>query len=328
MANQALPASRQGSLTERFALPSWALSVAFHMLLAVVLGLLLQFTPEGSADEPLRDVGITLAKTNEEGREFYEDGGGQSDAAQTDAAADQATQDPLAESLSQEQAMANNPLPTTSQPIIGPGGNTGGGGSPVQGMTQGRGPNKGVGGGGKTKVFGVEGSGSSFIYVFDRSASMGGSGRNALAAAKAELLGSLQSLTQTQQFQIIFYNQEPWIFNPRGRGRLAFANEQAKENAIRFVNGVTADGNTDHVKALKRALALSPDVIFFLTDAEEPQLNANEMEQIRRLNNGTSINVIEFGRGPLGTGYKTLRELAGQNGGKYGYVNILDLPSR
>ena len=62
------------------------------------------------------------------------------------------------------------------------------------------------GGKARTSLFGVVGEGYKFVYVFDRSGSMGGSGRDSLRAIKAELPESLKNLDTVHQFQIIFYN--------------------------------------------------------------------------------------------------------------------------
>jgi hypothetical protein len=180
-------------------------------------------------------------------------------------------------------------------------------------------------GGGKarTTVFGVPGEGYKFVYVFDRSGSMGGSGRNALVAAKAELLASLVNLQPTHQFQIIFYNENPTVFNPSGRpGHLAFATEQNKERARRFLGTIVADDGTDHMKALERAIAMRPDVIFLLTDADEPKLGPGDLAKIQRMAGGISINTIEFGYGPASGEDNFLVQLARQNGGRHGYVDI------
>ncbi len=129
-------------------------------------------------------------------------------------------------------------------------------------------------------MFGVESEGYKFIYVFDRSGSMGGHGGSPLAAAKAQLLDSLEKLGQTHQFEIIFYNEEPHVFEVSGStGRLVFANDQNKTLAKRFIGGVTADGGTDHEPALAMALRMAPDVIFFLTDADEPRLTRQPVGQ-------------------------------------------------
>jgi len=140
-------------------------------------------------------------------------------------------------------------------------------------------------------VFGIPGEGYKFVYVFDRSGSMGGSGRSALSAAKAELLASLESLEKTHQFQIIFYNDRPTKFNPTGNpDRLVFATERNKALARRFVASITAEGGTRHEEALIAAIKLQPDVIFFLTDADEPKLWPDQLARIHRMAAGITIH--------------------------------------
>ena len=172
-------------------------------------------------------------------------------------------------------------------------------------------------------MFGLEGEGSRFVYVFDRSGSMAGFAGRPLAAAKAELLASLDDLDRIHQFQIIFYNEQPQVFNPdRGAPSLVWADEGGKEKARRFVRGIAADGSTRHASALELALGMRPDVIFFLTDADEPQMTDDELAKIRRINRGTSINAIEFGFGPHGSNTNFLVRLAEENGGRDAYVDI------
>ncbi len=76
-----------------------------------------------------------------------------------------------------------------------------------------------TGGKARVRLLGIVGEGSKFVYVFDRSDSMNWFDRRPLRAAKAELLASLEGLGETHQFQIIFYNHEPLIFNPAGDPR-------------------------------------------------------------------------------------------------------------
>lgn len=179
------------------------------------------------------------------------------------------------------------------------------------------------GGKARTSLFGVVGEGYKFVYVFDRSGSMGGSGRDSLRAVKAELLQSLKTLDTVHQFQIIFYNERPVLFNPTGTpGRLAFANESNKQRAIRFIDSITAEGGTGHEDALKLAIRLQPDVIFFLTDADDPKLSPAQLAKVRDLAAGIIINAIEFGVGPKPPGASFLADLARQNGGGYVYVDV------
>lgn len=179
------------------------------------------------------------------------------------------------------------------------------------------------GGKARTSLFGIVGEGYKFVYVFDRSGSMGGSGRNSLKAVKAELLQSLKSLDTVHQFQIIFYNERPVVFNPSGSpGRLAFATEQNKDRAARFLDSIAADGGTAHEDALRLAIRLQPDVIFFLTDADDPKLTPAQLAKIRRLAAGIVVNAVEFGLGPKPAGDSFLAELARQNGGGYAYIDV------
>ncbi len=179
------------------------------------------------------------------------------------------------------------------------------------------------GGKARTSLFGLVGEGYKFVYVFDRSGSMGGEGRQSLPAVKAELIRSLKNLDTVHQFQIVYYNERPALFNPSGTpGRLAFATDENKQRAASFLESVTAGGGTDHEAALKLAVRLQPDVIFFLTDGDDPKLTSSQLEKIRHMAAGIIINAVEFGPGPKPQQPGFLPELARQNGGGYVYVNI------
>ena len=179
----------------------------------------------------------------------------------------------------------------------------------------------------RRRVYGLTGQGSKFIYVFDRSGSMSGYGGRPLRSAKGELVASLQDLDRVHQFQIIFYNQDPQVFALAAAApRMEFGDDGGKAAATKFVNGIIASGGTEHVRPLRMALALRPDVIFFLTDADEPQLNADELAEIQRMNKGTQIHAIEFGFGPESGDDNFLKRLARQNCGQHAYVDISRLP--
>jgi hypothetical protein len=93
------------------------------------------------------------------------------------------------------------------------------------------------------------------------------------------------------------------------------------------VRGIAADGGTDRLVALREAISSSPDVIFFLTDADDP-MPASELADIERWNRraNAAICVIEFGRQATPPGNNFLKEIARQTGGQYGYVNAAALP--
>ena len=128
-------------------------------------------------------------------------------------------------------------------------------------------------------VFGVEGTGNKFVYVFDRSSSMEGA---PLAAAKRQLIESLNSLDTRAPVPHHFLQSPAAVFDITSGGRrIAFASERNKQLAANFVGGITADGGTDRFTALKQALAFRPDVIFFLTDADDP-MSTSELADLEQ----------------------------------------------
>jgi hypothetical protein len=177
-------------------------------------------------------------------------------------------------------------------------------------------------------IFGASGTGTTFMYVFDRSGSMEGI---PIRVAKAELIRSLDSLDDTHRFNIIFYSgRNDWLLWQPGR-RLVPATAQNKQSATIFVNGIMADGGTRHFEPLIEAINHRPDVIFFLTDGDPwDDLTPAELRDIEnrnsRVGRGAQINVIQFGGGSFtDTSSRSLQQLADQNFGEFRYFNVLGL---
>lgn len=217
------------------------------------------------------------------------------------------------------------------QPIVASGQQAAGSTVPSNGKWDGlvyetRGGGSGHGNGhgsyGNAPFFGIWDAGARFIYVIDCSGSM--FSYNAMQAAKNELLSSLANLRRSQQFQIVFYNlDQQWMKAP---GKVDFqyfaANESNRRLAAQFVATVQPEGGTQHLPALELALRLHPDVIFFLTDAGEPGMKPEEMEEIRAQNGGrTRIHCVQFGMND-NEAAEFLRKLAAQNDGDFAYQNI------
>ena len=306
-------------------LPSWLMSLILHLVIFLVLGLTLRAAPRhGTATERTAEVGIAL-KFQEGGHEYYQTeadaGGTEAVAPESGDAAD------LTDLLSDKPPVDPTGALPTGIEVIGPAALGGEGVTSAGGMTEGPGKRRGAPGGkGQATLFDITAEGWKFVYVFDRSDSMNWHGGKPLKAAKTQLLASLASLDSVHQFQIIFYNQRPEIFNPTGqRHKLAFATEQNQRNADKFIRGITATGGTNHVDALERAIQLRPDVIFFLTDADEPQLSAGQLRDIRRRASGIVIHTVEFGMGPQDDPNNFLVKLARENGGKHVYKDITKL---
>jgi hypothetical protein len=189
----------------------------------------------------------------------------------------------------------------------------------------------------QTAVFGLAAEGQRFVYVFDRSKSMTSTltlqseGKTVfsitpLEAAKAELLRSLGDLDRGQQFHILFYNSEVWMFDPGGNpNHLVAATPRYKNRATEFVRSVYGNGGTRHVEPLEVALRMRPDVIFLLTDGEAKDDPTDaQLRRLRRLNGGrTKINVIQFCLTPRTGG--ALVRLAAENGGRHVFMNLREL---
>ena len=311
----------------------WLLSLVLHLVMLILFGVAfhipakqgggisLFFSLDSGANAPARFDG------DRDGPAMMIAAGNPASSAGTATAPASSLQQLLASGPPIDPAML---LPTGTVPVGAGTLEAGGVGSASAGRTGSgsRGGSDGSGGFGQgratTSIFGVPGEGYKFVYVFDRSGSTGGPpGRDTLTAAKAQLVASIQGLEKTHQFQIIFYNEKPVIFNPSGTpGRLAFANRANKDRAVRFVESITADGNTNHVDALKLAIRLHPDVIFFLTDGDDPKLSRRELDQIQRMATGITLNTIEFGPGPKPEEESFLATLAEENGGHYVYVDL------
>ena len=162
--------------------------------------------------------------------------------------------------------------------------------------------------------------GRSFLFLVDRSKSMGRQGLQALAAAEAELIRGLSQLKPNHRFQVMAYHHHSVYLIDRELLRATKDNLQAIRG---YLSHLAAFGATDHEKALRTALTWEPDVLFLLTDGGEPGLTAAQIRMIsRRAAGKTVIHCIQFGFGPQRTEANFLTRLADENSGSYRYVNM------
>lgn len=163
--------------------------------------------------------------------------------------------------------------------------------------------------------------GRSFVFLIDRSQSMGGDGLGVIEAAAKELAASIGTLEETHKFQVIAYNQKPLYLTGR---ELLPATTANKQQLIDFVKNLPAFGATEHEVGIYAALKLKPDAIFFLTDGGDPMLNAGQLKGIRAAAKGTTIHCLQFGSGPRGDEPSFLQTLAEYTGGSYLYIDMAD----
>ena len=93
--------------------------------------------------------------------------------------------------------------------------------------------------------------------------------------------------------------------------------DQAGKQQIRErIGKVYPEGSTVHEKALPLALALRPDVIYFLTDGEK--VSQQYLNTVSQANSGRAvIHVIELCHSPRIQGGPHLARFAQDNGGMY-----------
>ena len=110
-------------------------------------------------------------------------------------------------------------------------------------------------------------------------------------------------------------------------GGMLFATDQNKRRAINFVRSMPGDGGTSHLPALKQALSLSPEVLFFLTDADDPSLTMPQLLDIQRRTevSRTTVHTIQFNSGPASNDGSWIRKMAEMNRGVYKYIDVTSI---
>lgn len=316
--------------------PSWLLSLLIHaaMIAAAVKWLrVVDRPPVGFGDEMSRQVGIVLE--------------GQGEAADTTppAVSNAATNDPAVDDATTADAPNTNPLddpspvvpleppvaiavPQPDSPTLGPGpARTRVESIPdardlVRPSAVARPSAASLGAAPGAAFLGARDVGARVCFVVDCSGSM--ASNNAIRTAKAALASSLNGLEPTQQFQILFYNENLRMLELSGgaKAQMYFANDVNRSLAKQWISAAQPELGTDHLPAIKAALRLGPEVLFLLTDSDT-SLDARERAEIRRLNGGRArIHCIEFGKGPESRVENFLHALARENGGTYRYHDV------
>ena len=211
------------------------------------------------------------------------------------------------------------PGPRTTGAGLIPGSGAGGGGGVGGGSGGGAGRTTGPG----TQFFGARDHAHSFVYLIDCSGSM--ATHNSLDVAKRETLASINQLPPDAQFAVIFYNlQTRAITDQQGRRGMMPATTANKARVQAQLEVVAPLGGTDHMFALRDALKLKPEVIFFLTDAD--LMSNGDVDEILTEVGPTRIQAVEFGLGTRLGERTPLGRLANTTGGEYRYIDVNRFP--
>ncbi len=210
----------------------------------------------------------------------------------------------------------------------GTGGKMGGGGSGAGGAGgTGRLAPFGTPGGGsgmmgpRSSFAGTGGSATRLVYILDHSGSM----VDSFDFLRMEVLRSVNKLVPVQSFAVIMYSEDVTVLGPEKLMDATAPNKQSFKDKIELIR---AAGDNDNKldpfeKAFRKAFAMKPELIYFLTDgAFDPKL----VEVIQELNKDRKvvINTLAFIRDDPKY-IDQLRKMATDNKGQYKLVKEKDL---
>ena len=114
------------------------------------------------------------------------------------------------------------------------------------------------------------------------------------------------------------------LTDPQGQKVLMAATASNKVRVRTQLATIMPDGGTNHMEALREALKLKPEVIFFLTDAD--MMSNNNVNEILAEVGSTRIQAVEFGLGTPLEQRTPLGRLATTTGGRYLYIDVSRFP--
>ena len=161
--------------------------------------------------------------------------------------------------------------------------------------------------------FGTKSKGSRFVFVIDKSGSMGD--KKKFVRAKRELIKTLRALPKNSRFMIYFFDE--------GSEQMPVNNMMAAVPiniswAEDWVNSVGMGGGTDPRKALKSGFSLKPDTVWLLTDGVFDN-ESGVLAQIRSANPKSTARINALAIMDRG-GEKVLKQIAKENDGTYRFV--------
>lgn len=163
--------------------------------------------------------------------------------------------------------------------------------------------------------------GRSFVFLLDRSKSMGSGGLGVLEIAGKELTKAVANLKPHHTFQVLGYNSKT---SPMKARRLLAATDEHKTAVPQFIQNMVAFGKTEHEFAVMAGISYRPDVIVLLSDGDDfGSMSDIKLKKIRQtLRGSTQIHCIQFGLGPAKAAIGFMQKLANQNGGTFRYIDV------
>jgi hypothetical protein len=161
------------------------------------------------------------------------------------------------------------------------------------------------------------------IYVLDTSGSMRDGGK--IAKAKDALCRALLELRSTDYFNVINFDEHAHMMSPV----MQAATRANVKDAFKFVFELSLHNYTNVSEGMEQALAQEGVTHIFLLSDGEPNKGVQQFSQLRAFikehnTKGVQINTLALGLGERFPGMRLLNGIAEDNGGQYGYVNLLN----
>ncbi len=170
--------------------------------------------------------------------------------------------------------------------------------------------------------FGQVGNAYKVVYVVDVSASL----MIYIDDILSEMRDSIRGLVPTQKFHIVL--ARPRKVEELGPGRLVPAIARYKKEADDFlatVDRIPKPGKADPIEAMRRAFAVGPELIYFLSDGDYIDIE-NELErELQRLNPRREVCITTIGfhpPRPEGDRPELLQRIAQWHNGHFRLVEI------
>ncbi|MBI4581389.1 MAG: hypothetical protein HY718_16930 [Planctomycetes bacterium] len=168
-----------------------------------------------------------------------------------------------------------------------------------------------------SRFFGQAGNAYKVVYVVDVSASLMYYTDDIIR----EMQDSIRDLLPTQEFHMVLaMPREIREFEPR---RLVPANARYKGMAydfMRVIAGVPKPGKADPIEAMRRAFAARPELIYFLTDGDYPDVESDLESTLKELNRAGDVKITVIGFDPSPAPRALLERIARTNGGHCRFV--------
>jgi hypothetical protein len=178
---------------------------------------------------------------------------------------------------------------------------------------------------GEAVFFGARSQGNRIVFVVDNSSSMK-DGR--FEAAVAELVRSVEALSQRQSFYVIFVSDQPYpMFYPHPAAELLPATAPNKKRLAEWLpKALLASGkNREMIKAMDLAASLRPHAVYLLWDGDmrySDKVRQEVMNHLTRPNQWSfPIHTLGMGITSLDAEYN-LSAIATAHGGTYRRVDV------